>query len=746
MSLFDKFRKKSTSAPGQPAPVPTPIPAPPLPDAMPVTVPSPAAEATEAAAVAAPEAPQEPSLRVYDEFGREVFIPLSQWRAEVLPHALAQVKDNPDGLSAILLDAVQAGAAADIVPQAAHLQAIDPNQERGAAIYGLVLLAANQPVEAEDVLVTYLGQAGPSATVLTHLARAQAVQNRMDEADATLWRALEADPNDEGAVSLYASRSREREGDFGWQSALERAATLPGAWLPLVWLGRSALDARNRTLAVGLYKNAIELAGRPSPTLLLQAISGDLGQFGLLDDLIRLVRPAYEPGLHGLTVGNNLMRALLDSGEPQEALTILRDLAALNQPELAGALRAWEVEIRRRDLMAQAQSNPPQPQMLRIDGPVWLPAGTPSRQLYPTENPRRGTVLFLGSSMTLPEGLPQEVGAPLADTAGRLSRALPLYLAESAFALLALDTQTMVPWAEIAGFAMLNQPWPEEAAAAYARDANARAAVTAHIEATPEGGTVTLRVIPAASTSPVALETADEVTPIDFGTAPSELSIGSPAEMPGSMSAEAAEELASADRPGVPSLDAPALPVDAASDTASDAPEVLPTFEPATISVSFTWPELFNAVPSLWPQLAIPLVTAFGDTEEHLRSGRYTPPRGMDLNIYLRLLEQLLAINCAMTSRHAPLLITGEAETLRTTLDLALRVPNSLPVRLILGELLLRLRALHPELVLESAQPIAALNERFPFPDSEAAQMLQAQTGAAMQFGAPQAVAGQEQA
>ena len=62
------------------------------------------------------------------------------------------------------------------------------------------------------MLITYLGQWGPSSTVLAHLARAQAAQGRVDEADATVWRALEANPNDEAAVSLYAARSREREG------------------------------------------------------------------------------------------------------------------------------------------------------------------------------------------------------------------------------------------------------------------------------------------------------------------------------------------------------------------------------------------------------------------------------------------------------------------------------------------------------------------------------------------------------
>ncbi len=724
MSLLDMFRKKGPAGGDAPAvPTPTPIPAPPLPDAIPVAVPSAAAEASATAVATPAPDPEEPGMRVWDEFGREVIIPVTQWRQELLPKALEQTQNNPDAFSAILLDAIQAGAAVEIVPAAAHLQSIDTNPERGAAIHGLVLLAAGKPAEAEDVLVTYLGQFGPSATVLAHLARAQAAQNRLDEADATLWRALEADPNDENALGLYAARSREREGDFGWQGSLERAATLPGAWLPLLWLGRSALDARNRTLAVGLYKQALERGGRPAPALLLQGVSGDLGRFGLADDVLRLVRPLYEPEVHGLAVANNLIRATVDSGQTAEALHLVRDLARLQRPEFAEHLRTWEVEIRRRDLMAEAANNPPQAQLLRVDGPVWLPPGTPGRDLYATSAPRRGRVLFLGSAATLPEQLPEEIAATLPDTAGRLSRALPLFLAEGAFALLGLETQTMVPWAEVAGFAMLHQPWPDDAAAAYARDAAAAAAVTVHLQATPEGATVTLRIIPATPEA-AASDSPPLETPIDFSTAANELEIGSPTDQPGAMSTEAGAEAAIADQPAVPALDAELL--------SAPADESRFTLEVATVTVPMTWEDIHNASQSLWPQLAHHLVTVFGDSPEQPRPGRYTPPRGLELNIYLRLLEQLLGLNCASSSRNGPLLVSGERDTLRAAMDLAIRFPASLPVRLMLGEILLRIRGLHPEVLNEFVQPLNVLAEKHPLPDPEAAAITKAQQGAAL--------------
>ena len=199
-----------------------------------------------------------------------------------------------------------------------------------------------------------------------------------------------------------------------------------------------------------------------------------------------------------------------------------------------------------------------------------------------------------------------------------------------------------------------------------------------------------------------------------------------------------------ADRPGEPNFDHPTLTADLPSPTGDPAADEggatdAPPLEPATVTVQLSWPELHSAVGSLWPQLAIPLVTAFGDTPEPPKSGRYTPPRGPELNIYLRLLEQLLAINCAITSRNAPFLVVGEAETLGNLFDLALRYPNSLPVRLMLGELLLRIRAVHPEILNQFAQPLSLLAERHPFPDPDANSLLQAQQAAAYSNGQGQA-------
>ena len=149
MSLLDLFRKKTAPPPGgkpAPAPVPALAPAPVPPLASGPVAPVPVPESLTVAA-SAPVA-EEPSVRVFDDFGREVLIPVSQWRRELLPQALQGAQNNPEALSAIILDALQTGAIPEILPAAAHLQSIDPIAERGAAVHGLALLAANEPAQA----------------------------------------------------------------------------------------------------------------------------------------------------------------------------------------------------------------------------------------------------------------------------------------------------------------------------------------------------------------------------------------------------------------------------------------------------------------------------------------------------------------------------------------------------------------------------------------------------------------------
>jgi len=190
-------------------------------------------------------------IRVFDEFGRELFITKEQWRTSVLPGTLKSNWNSPDQLYGIIVGALKDGFFADIVDAAEHLYRIDPVPARGACMYGIALMKNNRLDEAESVLLSHVQKHGEEGYVLTNLAKVCSARNDSQKAEATLWHALEVDPNQDNGFGWYAAIYRERSGEQAGLEALSRVAALPGSWRAQLWLARAALDAHNLEKALG---------------------------------------------------------------------------------------------------------------------------------------------------------------------------------------------------------------------------------------------------------------------------------------------------------------------------------------------------------------------------------------------------------------------------------------------------------------------------------------------------------------
>ena len=443
------------------------------------------------------------TVRVFDEFGREVEIPLQQWR-EMMLSALERAGDDPDQMYGVIVEALQAGLAADVLPAAKRLHAIDTNPERGTVMLGIALMETGEAAGAAALYAEYAREhasEAPGAVVLVNHAKAlRAIAEKhggdIAASDAMLWRSIEADPNGENALGWFGSLEQERSGQKGFVAAMERAAALPTAWLPQVWLARVALDSNDAETALGLYAEALKRAGKPAPGLLLQSMSGDLGNKGLLQDALRLTRPAYDARLHGLPVGNNLIKASLDAGALDDAKAYIEELQRLGRPDWAGTLQFWEMQIKRAELAKEGRLPEAQPELtaLAIEGPAWLPGGSPARSLYPP--PAGEKVLFLAASVGYSQQ-PEAMQGSLPDALGRLSRALPLFLVESAYLHMGLDATAIIPWVVGHGFAVMGAEWTDADAAEYARNGGAAAAVVLHLQQTGDQAEVRMRVVPA---------------------------------------------------------------------------------------------------------------------------------------------------------------------------------------------------------------------------------------------------------
>jgi tetratricopeptide (TPR) repeat protein len=401
-------------------------------------------------------------IRLFDQYGRELFITRQEWRDKVLLPNLEAAGDNPDDLYSVIIGGLQEGFAADVVGYAERLREIDPIAERSATIVGVIYMELNRLDDAQRVFDEYIAEHGEDGVVLVNLAKVYQRRGDSDRAEKTLWHALELDPNQDNGLEWYAAIYYERGGQAAQDDAYRRVAAMPRSWRARLWLARNALQQKLFQFAEVLYTEAIAAAGRPVPSDLLMQMSGDLGNGGYLAEAIRLTEPHFDPAVHGLAVGNNLIKAHLDLGQIPEAKRVLEQLHAQKRPDWREALEFWDGELAKCKIAAKSMPSTERLDcsLITIEGPLWTRDGSPFAKLLPEKLVNARRIAVFGSTALLARP-PRQPTAQLADPPGRLSRAVPLVLAEHIH--LATDGVgiAVIPWIEGQGFALFGKPYDD---------------------------------------------------------------------------------------------------------------------------------------------------------------------------------------------------------------------------------------------------------------------------------------------
>lgn len=403
-------------------------------------------------------------IKLFDEYGREMFITKQEWRDKVLRGNLEKQRNSPDDLYSMLVGALQDGFAADIIDYAEHLKRIDPIPARGATILGIVYMKVNRLDDAQRVLDEHIAKHGEEGFVLTNLAKVYSERGDHDHADAILWHALEIDPNQDNGLEWYAAIQNERRGEAGALDAFKRVAALPKSWRARLWLAREALKQNKLSEAESLYKDALTLADRPTPADLLMQMSGDLGNSGHLDEIIRLTSPYFDPSYHGLQVGNNIIKANLELGRLDEARQVLKQLYAQRRPDWKQTLNYWDTELAKAETArkAAASDRDLSVSLLSIEGPLWMRDGSPFAALLAPKSKDAIQIAVFGSTALLPH-VPEKPALQLADSPGRLSRSIPLLIAETVHLTTDATGIALIPWAQGNGFALFGKPYDDNA-------------------------------------------------------------------------------------------------------------------------------------------------------------------------------------------------------------------------------------------------------------------------------------------
>jgi tetratricopeptide (TPR) repeat protein len=274
----------------------------------------------------------------------------------------------------VISAALNDGLFPDVLDAAERLWKMDRASVRGACVYGIALMKNNRLHEAERVLRSNLEEHGDDGLVLTNLAKVLSARHENRRAEDTLWHALEVDPNQGNGLGWYVAIHRERSDEEAGVEALRRVAALPNSWRAQLWLARAALESHDLSKALAYYHESLLRVAEPQPADFLMQMSGDLGKSGYLSELVQLTEPQFVAEIHGLQLGNNLIKAHLDLGEIEAAAKVLEQLHALKRPDYKAQLSFWEAEIAKARIARATvkDEGPLQMSIVGIEGPIWL--------------------------------------------------------------------------------------------------------------------------------------------------------------------------------------------------------------------------------------------------------------------------------------------------------------------------------------------------------------------------------------
>lgn len=446
-----------------------------------------------------------------------MLVPREEWRVNFLDKNIKDSWDKPDQLAFLLMKALEDGFEADVIEAAKHLCEIDPKKERGSTILGIVYMANDDLDNASKTFSDYIDQFGESAAVLTNLAKVCARRGENTVSMEMLWHSLELDPNQENGFMWYLSISREKSVQ-AVKEAVNRIAALPNSWRARLWQAHDALEESNLDKALSLYQEALSTAQKPIAPDLLQQISGDLGSHGHLPEILKTVAPYYQPAIHGVMVGNNIIKAHLDLGQLDAAKALVETLFSMKRPDWHKALSFWDMEIAKAkaEIATDELKKNAQIELLAFDGPTWLRKDVPAAALCPAKANPPSVVAITSCSFSAfknDEGKPR---LQLSNIPGIMGRALSIFLVEQIHFRTDCIGRILQPWiaSDNGGFALFGTPCDDATACALAKSAPVPAGFVAipHITEGESLWTASIKLINTADSTELGSIT-HEITP-----------------------------------------------------------------------------------------------------------------------------------------------------------------------------------------------------------------------------------------
>jgi tetratricopeptide (TPR) repeat protein len=439
MGMFDFLKKKPGEAGDAPAPAAA---APTVPPVQTTTAATP------------PE-----FVELQDAFGRRLRIAREEYRQKQLPELLKQQGNDPERLAAVILQGLRDGFAADLLAAANRLTVIDKEPERCLSVLAVVQRDTGDLDGAEATLRELLQKRPQSASARVGKALLADQRGDAGTAERLLREALGIDPNHADAVHALLALRHRAVGDAGYGAELAAVAA-SGAWRPRLWLARWQLQNDRQADAAANYQAVLTAPDVESDALVMA--SADLVQAGQHELVETLVRPRFVPGRHHPNIGLALLHHDAATGRWQDGNALLHQMYLHYGHMVGQALHPFTAEFDRQRLATlpppPAVDGTPRLGLFRFDRPLWCAGLADPNWLLP--NKAAGSRQVLCFPLAVEGG--QQVPTGMEDAIGRITRAVPLLLAEHVWLASPHRGTAGLLVAEQGGWVVLGKAWPEE--------------------------------------------------------------------------------------------------------------------------------------------------------------------------------------------------------------------------------------------------------------------------------------------
>jgi tetratricopeptide (TPR) repeat protein len=465
MGLFD-FLKKKPGDTNVPPVGPDPTPLPPSAGAADKPTPAPSPRPASTPAPAPPPKPAPPaaagpeSIETTDAFGRRVKLSREEYRTRVLPALLEAHGNDADRLSAVIVQGLRDGLARELIAAANRLVIVDKDLDRALSVLGVVQRDAGDMDAAEFTMQELLQKRPKSANARVGLAMLAEKRGDAARCVAMLWQALELDCNHADAVHCHLQMRHRAVGDDGYRAEIDKVAALPGSWRAQLWRARLDLQQGREAEASTTYRDVIARAGDETDALVM--VSNDLVQgrhHALVDELIV---PRFQPGRHHPNVGLALLHHFLATERHDPGADLLHQMHLHYGHMLGDQLQPFTAAFDRLRLAQMPAPAPPPANarvgLVRLDRPIWCAGLHDPLWLLPRKTGTAKQVVFAALAS---DGQPK-VAAGREDELGRLTRGVPLLLAEHVWLSTPHRGTTWLPMVEQGGWALMGRPWQEE--------------------------------------------------------------------------------------------------------------------------------------------------------------------------------------------------------------------------------------------------------------------------------------------